>query len=695
MRAALIVLSFVAALFSLSFALFTPQASDAEKPAAHPALPDQPPAPRWESRYDSVRTNLSDYVWPTDAGRGITSTFGEFRRSHFHAGIDVSTGDRTGYKVFAARDGYAWRINVSPDGYGKVLYVRHRDGYTTVYAHLDRFSKRIDARVRKEQERLERYPVDITCKPEEFPVAKGDVIAYTGETGAGSPHLHFEIRDEHMNGVNPLLCPAFEIADDIRPGANAIALIPIGPGSRVDGMNAPSIRRLAQDKRGAMVARSAFRLTGDAGVAINIRDRSNETWYRHGVYRHTLRIDDSVAFAVRIDRAPVSEGQQISLYYSWPMLRAGKGRYEKLFVDGWHELPFLSNPAIGAGILSSFRLAPGPHTVSVRSEDIQGNATETVAEVTVEPQTDPGVPAWRGAAGSNGASAAPLGIDLSLAGAFVHVAATAQGAFTTVPALTVHEGPLARTLPMQLASRSRAVATFSPDPSCQGTRTITVDADVAGSPAKGERSRAIYVIEPERSGSFTLDGGALTVLWDSASTFGPLALTVDHSARDAQEVYTFGPEDAVLRSGFTVIVRPDRQSPGQALFVSTGSRWSMVRTEALPDGTLRGRMRRMLGDLTVLADTTAPTIGRLRIQQRSGRRLGVSFGFDDNLSGVDYETMKLYLDDRFHIPEIDGEHNRTVFLSAEPLSVGPHRVKISFSDELGNTTSVERTITVR
>ncbi len=364
-----------------------------------------------------------------------------------------------------------------------------------------------------------------------------------------------------MNAVNPLLCPAFKIADDIRPGANAIALIPIGPGSRVDGMNAPSIRRLAQDRSGAMVARSGFRLTGDAGVAINIRDRSNETWYRHGVYRHTLRIDDSVAFDVRFDRAPVNEGQQISLYYSWPLLRAGKGRYEKLFVDGWHELPFLSNPLIGAGILSSFRLAPGLHTVSVRSEDIQGNATETVAEVTVEPQTDPGLPAWHEAAGSNGASAAPLDIDISLAGELVHVTAAAQGAFTIGPALTVHEGSLTRTLPMQLASRSRAVATFPPDPSYQGTRTITVDADVAGSPAKGERSRAVYVIEPERPGSFTVDGGALTVLWDSTSTFGPLALTVDHGVHNGQEAYTFGPEDAVLRNGFTVIVRPDRKAP--------------------------------------------------------------------------------------------------------------------------------------
>ncbi len=187
MRAALIVLSFVAALLSLSFALSPRQAPEAEKPGAHAALPDPPTAPRWESKYDSVRTNLSDYMWPTDAGRGITSTFGEFRRSHFHAGIDVSTGDRTGYKVFAARDGYVWRINVSPEGYGKVLYVRHRDGYTTVYAHLDRFSKSIEARVRKEQEHLERYPVDITWRPDELPVAKGDVIAYTGETGAGIP----------------------------------------------------------------------------------------------------------------------------------------------------------------------------------------------------------------------------------------------------------------------------------------------------------------------------------------------------------------------------------------------------------------------------------------------------------------------------------------------------------------------------
>jgi len=693
MQAARTGLPLIAAVFTLSFALSLRQ--DPEEPA--PAAPSPaPPAPhRWESKYDSVRTDLSDYIWPTDAGRAITSTFGEFRRTHFHAGIDVSTGDRTGFKTFAVRDGYVARINVSPEGYGKVLYVRHRDGYTTVYAHLDRFSKSMEARVREEQERLERYPVDISCGPDEFLVAKGEVIAYTGETGAGSPHLHFEIRDEHLNAVNPLLCPGFGIADDIKPGANAIALVPIGPGSRVDGANDASIRRLALDKSGTMIARSGFRLAGDAGVAINIRDRSNGTWYRHGVYRHTLRIDDSVAFDVRFDRAPVNNGQQISLYYSWPLLRAGKGRYEKLFVDGWHELPFVSQQVIGAGVLSSFRLTPGVHTITVRSEDIRGNATLTAAEVIVEQTADFGLPAWQDAGGTNGASAAPLDVDLSLAGEFVHIAATARGAFTSRPLLTTREGSLLRTLEMQLASRSRAVATFAPDPSHQGMRTVTVNADVAEAPARGERSRAVYAIEPGRSGSFIANAGALTVLFDSTATFGPLALTVDNADQDGQAVYSFGPEDALLRTGLTVVVRPDGKAPGQALYVSNRDRWNMIRTETLPDGTLRGRMRRMVGDLTVLSDTTAPTIGRLRVQQRSGRRLSVSFGFDDNLSGVDYESMKLYVDDRFRVPEIDGEHDRAVFLSAEQLSTGPHRVTISLSDELGNTTSVEKTITIR
>ena len=144
---------------------------------------------------DSIRTNLDDYIWPTDAGRLISSVFAEYRRSHFHGGIDISTGDETGFRVFASRDGYVSRIVVGPTGYGKMLWLRHADGYYTTYAHLKSFNEPINARVRAEQLQVEKFPILVECGPNDFPVKKGDVIAYTGESGTGSPHLHFEIRD--------------------------------------------------------------------------------------------------------------------------------------------------------------------------------------------------------------------------------------------------------------------------------------------------------------------------------------------------------------------------------------------------------------------------------------------------------------------------------------------------------------------
>src|SRR5271169_249465 len=93
-----------------------------------------------------TQTGWDDYAWPTEAGRIVTSTFGEYRSSHFHAGIDISSGDTQGYGVFASRSGYVSRIRISPTGYGKMLYIRHPDGFTTTYAHLEKFSPALDAR---------------------------------------------------------------------------------------------------------------------------------------------------------------------------------------------------------------------------------------------------------------------------------------------------------------------------------------------------------------------------------------------------------------------------------------------------------------------------------------------------------------------------------------------------------------------
>ncbi len=53
--------------------------------------------------FDTLRTDLRDYIWPTNASTNITSSFADYRRTHLHEGIDISTNNQKGYPVYAAR----------------------------------------------------------------------------------------------------------------------------------------------------------------------------------------------------------------------------------------------------------------------------------------------------------------------------------------------------------------------------------------------------------------------------------------------------------------------------------------------------------------------------------------------------------------------------------------------------------------
>ena len=96
----------------------------------------------------SLNTDTSfvpNYRWPVDVSRHLSGTFGETRSAHFHSGLDIKTWGREGYPVFATEEGYISRMAISARGYGKVLYVTHPNGYTSVYAHLQRFSPELQA----------------------------------------------------------------------------------------------------------------------------------------------------------------------------------------------------------------------------------------------------------------------------------------------------------------------------------------------------------------------------------------------------------------------------------------------------------------------------------------------------------------------------------------------------------------------
>jgi hypothetical protein len=362
-------------LFVIAALLAFPAVSHVAKESAHGAVP-VPAAASGPSDFDTVRTNLQDYIWPTDASTKITSSFAEYRATHFHGGIDISTNGVKGYRVFAARDGYVARINISPDGYGKMLYLRHGDGYYTTYAHLLTFNDEISKIVRAEQYRRGTYAINLTLDPGRLPVTRGEVVAYTGESGVGPPHLHFEIRDENLNPVNPMMCTKFSFRDDIPPSIRRVMIAPVSYGSTVDGVEAPRyFSRFPRSKHKLSIPQT-IRLHGNIGFGVDADDLSDGTASRAGVHRIEFYIDDQLTYSMELNRVPADETKQIDLHYDLGSLLRGHGKFQKLYIDQGNVLPFYAHKPEGTGIINTDKLAEGRHDYRIVCLDNSGNQAE-------------------------------------------------------------------------------------------------------------------------------------------------------------------------------------------------------------------------------------------------------------------------------------------------------------------------------
>jgi len=180
---------------------------------------------------------MTDWQWPVDTSHGLTSSFGEYRGERFHMGLDFSTDNREGEPVKPARAGRIFRIRASENGYGRVIYMAHGGGYTTVYAHLAAFGETVNGAL---AEKGITDPTDFFGELEmDLQVGRDEVIAYSGESGAGPPHVHFEVRHE-QKPVDPLSLSFPELPEStLGPRIEGVLLIPLAEDSRVNGRDDP------------------------------------------------------------------------------------------------------------------------------------------------------------------------------------------------------------------------------------------------------------------------------------------------------------------------------------------------------------------------------------------------------------------------------------------------------------------------
>lgn len=246
-------------------------------------------------------TFVPDYRWPVDVSRHLSGTFGETRSAHFHSGLDIKTWGREGYPVFATEKGYISRMAISARGYGKVLYVTHPNGYTSVYAHLQRFSPELQAYI--DSIRVAqgyRFEIDIDLgyaanthqgsrSNPRFPVQRGQRIAYTGSTGIGPPHLHFELRNPQERALNALEF-GIQVKDRVPPTIRSLMVVPLAANSRVHGQTQRKVfQAIAKGETdNASVNFGRIAVQGPIGVAFDIFDGADEVNNKYAFYQAWL-----------------------------------------------------------------------------------------------------------------------------------------------------------------------------------------------------------------------------------------------------------------------------------------------------------------------------------------------------------------------------------------------------------------------
>jgi murein DD-endopeptidase MepM/ murein hydrolase activator NlpD len=109
----------------------------------------------------------------------VSSHYGH-RGRKFHQGADFRA--HSGTPVLAANDGAVVYVGSRIRGYGRMVVIKHDDGFYTVYAHHSKNLVKVGKQVKR-----------------------GEKIALSGRSGrASGPHLHFEIR-RGVESIDPVL----------------------------------------------------------------------------------------------------------------------------------------------------------------------------------------------------------------------------------------------------------------------------------------------------------------------------------------------------------------------------------------------------------------------------------------------------------------------------------------------------------
>jgi hypothetical protein len=315
------------------------------------------------------------YRSPLDIPLILSANFGELRPNHFHSGIDLKTEGVINKPVYAMENGYVSRISVSPSGYGLALYINYPvTGQTSLYGHLNKYAPKIAQYVKNKQYEHENYRIDISLNANDIPVTKGELVAYSGNTGSsGGPHVHFEIRNTaDQLAIDPLEYYKSRITDSQPPLIKGIAIYPIQEKGAVDFSRHPYRANIAILKDGTYAAlKDTVEVWGKIGIGMYANDRMDGTTNIYGVRKVHLFCDNKEVFFSDLSTVDFDKTEMINSMIDFDYWSRKRVFYQKSYIEPGNELAIYQSMNNGYIDIKEERL----YNFRYELEDLYGNQT--------------------------------------------------------------------------------------------------------------------------------------------------------------------------------------------------------------------------------------------------------------------------------------------------------------------------------
>ena len=329
---------------------------------------------------------LDYFTNPLEITPILSGTFAELRNNHFHAGLDIKTNQVEGLNVLASASGYVSRIKISHWGYGKALYITHPNGYTSVYAHLKKFSPKIENYIKKNQYEKESFEIQVFPKKDELIITQNEIIALSGATGGFvGPHLHFEIRDtETEKPINPMYF-GFTVKDSKKPRINTALVYPLSEDAQINGVQSKTKLNLVKLEDGTLKS-SSIKAYGSIGFGINAFDQLDNAYNKNGLYSLEMKVNGEIMHLFKASSFAFNESKYINLLIDYSRYSELKQRIQKCFIEPSNNFSSYDH-SLGNGYIL---IDEGKnYKVEIIAKDYKGNTQKLIIPIKGEKKLNP------------------------------------------------------------------------------------------------------------------------------------------------------------------------------------------------------------------------------------------------------------------------------------------------------------------